>query len=356
MSIEGLGLLAAAGGLVGCLVLVALLVVVRVVRDRADRRRTRLRGPVWLQVLTLTTGEEAEADAAAAALERFGRAAREAVVDDAFALVPKLRGSARERLRAVLRQWGLIEESRELATSRSVVRRCRGLHRLGVLAAAGSVDVVVSALDDRSFAVRRTALLALGGFQDVAVVPAALDRAVQEPRLRRDFLATMDRIGAIAVPVLSDELSAAVDVGLDGQRRGYFAAEALGLVGAISAVSALEKALDRDPEDAGDELRMACIEALGELGLPSSSEVVVRELGHAHEDVRRTAARALGRIGGPTPLRELAEVLDDPHVEVARAAAQSLQRCGPVGMEVLRASDAPVARETLAVATLGAAP
>ena len=43
-----------------------------------------------------------------------------------------------------------------------------------------------------------------------------------------------------------------------------------------------------------------------------------------------------------------------PNVEVARAAAQSLQRCGPVGMEVLRQSPAPVAREALALASLGA--
>ena len=47
-------------------------------------------------------------------------------IHHAFALVPKLRGDARERLRHVLRGWGLHDESRSLAASRSVVRRCRG--------------------------------------------------------------------------------------------------------------------------------------------------------------------------------------------------------------------------------------
>jgi HEAT repeat protein len=344
-----LGLLVAALLGAGCAVLVLLLVLVRVARDRAQRRRARLRGPVWRQVMVLVTGEDDEADAAAGALAGVDRLARSAVVDDMFALVPKVRGAARERLRAVLRGWGLIEESRRLAASGSVVRRCRGMHRLGVLADPGSTDVVVAGLDDRAFSVRRTALLAVGGFADVAVVAPALDRAVQEPRLRRDFLAAMDRVGAGAVPVLRGELSRALAEGPEEQRRGYFAAEALGLVGAVAAVPALEAAL----RVAGDELRVACIEALGELGLPSSAAVVARELAHPGELVRRTAARALGRIGSPVALVPLTAAVEDPEVEVARAAAQALQQLGEPGLEGLRRSHAPVARETLALADLG---
>lgn len=354
MTIAGLALAAAVSCLLGCVVVVLALVVVRVLKDRTDRRRAHLRGPVWLQVLVLTTGEAVEAEAAAQALRRVPRPGREAVVDHAFALVPKLRGDARERLRHVLRGWGLHDESRSLAASRSVVRRCRGIHRLGVLADPGTLADVVAALDDRAFSVQRTALLALGAYHDASVVSAALDRAVASPRLRRDFLATMDRIGAAAAPVLSDALSGATEDDEEWQRRGHLAAEALGLVGAISAVPVLAKVLATEHGQVGDELRMACLEALGELGVPSSTGVVVRHLRHGSDDVRRTAARALGRIGGATPLSELAEVLEDPNVEVARAAAQSLQRCGPVGMEVLRQSPAPVAREALALASLAA--
>jgi HEAT repeat protein len=353
MTVEQLGLLAAVVVLVGCLALVGALVLVRVGKDRAERRRARLRGPVWLQVLLLTTGEVDEAALAAAALAAVPRPGREAVVDDAFALVPKLRGDARERLRDVLRGWGLTDESRALATSRSVVRRCRGMHRLGVLADPDTLDVVVSGLDDRAFIVRRTALLAVGGFAGSAGAPAAVaavfERTVQEPRLRRDFLATMDRIGEGSVTVLRDELTRAVAAGVEGERRGHVAAEALGLVGAISAVPGLESAL----AVGGVELRIACLEALGDLGVPSSTAAALRQLDHPDDEVRRAAVRALGRIGGPTPLDELATVLQDANVEVARAAARSLQQCGPVGMEVLRRSPAPVARETLALASLG---
>jgi HEAT repeat protein len=338
--------------LVGCLLLVAALVAVRVVRERAARRRARLRGPTWRQVMVLTTGEDDEAEAAARVLAGVDGPTRSAVVDDMFALVPKVRGKARDRLRDVLRGWGLTEESRALAGSRSVVRRCRGLHRLGVLADPATVEVLRRGLDDRAFAARRTALLGLGNTADPDTVRPALDRAVLEPRLRRDFLAAMDRIGAPAVPVLRAELSRALAEGPEEQRRGYFAAEALGLVGAVSAAPALEGAL----RIAGDDLRTACLEALGELGLPSSSGPVAGQLGHPSVAVRRAAARALGRIGGDAPLAALAAALDDHDVQVARAAAVSLQQLGSAGSTALRGSDAPVAREALALAALGAAP
>ena len=340
---------AALGCLAACLAVVVVLVVTRLAKDSADRRRARLRGPAWLQVLAVTTGEDDEADDAAAALARLPRAARDAVTEDAFALVPKMRGASRERLRDVLRSWGLIEESRAMARSRSLVRRCRGLHRIGALGDESSMDLVLAGLTDRHFAVRRTAMLAAASFPEPGMVAAALDSAAATPRLRHDFLATVDRIGTDAVPVLRRELGEALNSGDEGERRGYLAAEALGLVGAIAAVPALEAALPA----AGEELRLACIEALGELGAPSSAAAVVGQLHDPSPEVRRAAARALGRIGGHTALSELADALDDHNVEVARAAAQGLERSGPAGVRVLQAHPAPVARETVALAALG---
>src|SRR5690606_1269561 len=117
-----------------CLVVVALLIVTRVVRDRSDERRRRMRAPVWNQILLLATGDQEEVDAATTALLRTGRRERTAVFDDAFALVPKLRGDARTRLRQLMRDWGSLHQAQRLANSRSVVRRCRGIYQLGILA------------------------------------------------------------------------------------------------------------------------------------------------------------------------------------------------------------------------------
>jgi HEAT repeat protein len=351
MGVAQLALVALVATLAGCAVLVLTLAGIRLIRERDDRRRVRLRGPTWSRIMELVTTEGAEADELMHALERVPRGARDAVVDDAFALVPKLRGAARERLRQVLRSWGLLEESRELAVSRSAVRRCRGVHRLGVLADPSAKDLLVGALGDRDFAVRRTALHAVASLADADVVRPALDTAVAEPRLRRDFLASVNRIGRPAVEVLQAELTTALAAGLEGERRGYLCAEGLGLTGALMAVPVLVGALD----EAEPLLQVACLEALGDLGAPSSVVAVAPHLTDSAVEVRRASAGALGRIGAPAAVADLEPALADPDVEVARAAAGSLLRCGPRGRDVLEASDSPLARETLALSRLRSA-
>jgi HEAT repeat protein len=351
MSVAALGYAATITLLTASLVVAVLLVVLRLHADRAERRRRRLRSRVWQSVLMLGTGESDEIDEATASLLAAGPQERRAVVADAFGLVPKLRGEARTRLRDVLRSWGSVTEAARLATSWSAVRRCRGIYRLGVLAENDLRFQVLAALDDRDFAVRRTAMLALGSFPQSLVVEQMLGRAAIEPRLRRDFLASVDRIGSAAVPVLRRELARSLAHESD-DRHGELAAEALGLVGAVAAVPTLEQALETGLGAVSPALALACVAALGELGLASSVVPLAGALGTEDAEVRRTAAEALGRIGATWAVPALSVVLHDENVEVARSAAVALGRCGQAGRDVLHTSSAPVAREVVALASL----
>lgn len=270
------------------------------------------------------------------------------MLGDAFALVPKLRGASRDRLRDVLRDWGSVDDAARSSRSRNAVRRCRGLYRLGVLAEPGRRDLVLVGLDDRDFAVRRTAMIALGSFPEPVVVDRLLQRAAAEPRMRRDFLAAIDRMGFAAVPTLRRALSRSLADVAGGDRRGFLAAEALGLVGAVAAVPTLEEAL----QESSVELKIACMHALGKLGASSSVVALTGPLGHQDSEVRRVAATALGQVGGAWAIPALNSVLHDASVEVARAAANALIRCGPTGRAVLDESSAPVAREVMALAAL----
>ncbi len=340
---------------VGSAFLVVSLVLVRVLKDRSERRRLTVRGPVWRVVMTLSTGEGEELDAAYARLLATSPVERQAVVNDAFSLVPKLRGEARQRLREVLRAWGTTDGARNSTRSRSAVRRTRGYYRLGVLAEPGRRNLVLEGLQDRDFIARRTAMLALGSFASPDVVAGMLDAAVEEPQLRRDFLASIFRIGRPAVPVLREQLAAALGETTvrieEGGRRGQLAAEALGLVGAFDAVGSLEQAVTGAPE----EMQVACINALGQLGSPTSVEILSVAVRHDSPDVRRVAAQSLGLVGGPAAVTPLSAALVDPSVEVARSAANALRRCGAPGQAALDDSSAPVAREVLALAALGGA-
>jgi HEAT repeat protein len=349
MSVAHFGYLAALVLLIGCLAVVVALVVLRIGKDTAERRHARLRAPVWRDVMILSTGEPDEVEEAFERLLATHARERAVMLTDAFALVPKLRGSARDRLREVLRHWGSVDEAVRSTHSRSRVQRCRGHYRLGVLAEPALRDVVIAGLDDRDFAVRRTAMIALGSFPESAVVDHLLTAAAAEPRLRRDFLASVDRIGSAAVPTLRRALTRSLAEGGGGDRRGFLAAEALGLVGAMAAVPSLEEAL----AGSSVELKIACMNALGRLGAPSSVIALSGPLGHDEPEVRRVAADALGLVGGTWAIPALVSVLHDDSVEVARAAANALIRCGPRGRAVLEESRAPVAREVLALAAIG---
>lgn len=350
MTVVALGLAAAVLFLAGSLAVVTVLVGLRLHRERRDLRREKVRAPVWRLVLTLAMGEPDEVESAERALLDTGQRERDAVVADAFGLVPKVRGEARERLRGLLRQWQYVDQARRLTASRSVIRRCRGTYRLGVLADPTTGDDVLRRLGDRDFAVRRTAMLALGSFPDDAAVSAMLAAADADPRLRRDLLASVDRIGAAAVPALQRALTEALESGR-ADRRGPLAAESLGLVDAIVAAPTLSRVLD---ETVDDEFAVACATSLGLLGVGTSVPALARRVGAGTPEVRRAAAVALGMVGGPPAVDALAGAVDDDNVEVARSAAQALQRAGPAGAAILARSGAPVAAETVALAALEA--
>ena len=83
------------------------------------------------------------------------------------------------------------------------------------------------------FSVRRTAMLALGAFPEPVVVDALLRQAAREPRLRATSCRRSTGSARAAVPVLRGGLTAvACGDPRSVDRRGFLAAEALGLVGA----------------------------------------------------------------------------------------------------------------------------
>jgi HEAT repeat protein len=346
MTIGHIGYWAAVTVGLGCLLVVVSLVVVRLHADAAERRARELRTPLWRVVLTLSAGEPDEVEAASRRLLSLSPDERAAVEDDIFALVPKLRGESRQRVREVLRAWGSVDQARNSTTSPSPVRRSRGYYRLGVLGLPERRDDVLAGLHDRDFTARRTAMLALASFPEHDVIEQMLLAVTVEPRLRHDFLAAVDQIGAPAAAVMVEHLRAPTSEDPDRERR--LAAEAVGLVGEIDAVSSLEACLVEDDE----ELRIAALQALGELGSPSSIIVITAQLGASSRDVRQAAMEAAGKIGGPSGLMLLTVGLGDEDVEVARAAAGALRRSGSRGHAILGSSHAPVAREALALSAL----
>jgi hypothetical protein len=137
-------------------------------------------------------------------------------------------------------------------------------------------------------------------------------------------------LGTAALPALRTALDA------DGSAAQAVAAELLGLHGDL-AVSAVLEALVRDP-DRPVSVRRAAAGALGRLGSPSATDVLVRAL--VSPPLAATAAEALGRIGDPLALTALVAGMAVAEPEARAACANALAALGPDGREALAAAAA----------------
>ena len=326
------------------LLLVIVLVLVRVVSELRERRATRLSDELRREILTALLGEGEQAAAMARLRARRGRAWRR-VERQAFAMLPKIKGEARDALVSLLLSRGAAGRAHRGARARSAVRRSRGAYELGVLGDPEALRTLFDLLRSTHFLVRRTAVRALGQIGSPLAVTPLLDAVTEDPALARDVITALQRIGPEATPILRHDLDHLLDAAHSG-RRGPLVATALGLHGDLAAAPILVRALE---EGTQPSQRGAAAQALGEIGAPSAVPALLRALAHADTEVRVRAAVALGQIGDAGAVPALAASLGAGVHVVDRAVAEALARLGPTGRAALAAHPSRYAAEVLAV-------
>lgn len=336
-------LLLAFGGL--ALLLCVTLVVVRVTGELRSTRVTARRDDVRQMLLAALLGEPAQREPAMAELGRRSGAAGEHVEEQAFSLLPKIKGDSREVLVRVLLSRGASEHARRKAESRWLVRRSRGAYQLGALAQPDAVPILLPLLADRRFLVRRVTVRALGQVGDAVAVTPLLDAVAADPTLTRDVMAALRRIGPPAAGPLRDALEAALATTSES-RRAALTATGLGLLGDIPSTPQLIRALGHAGHPG---LAPAAAESLGLIGAPEAVPPLVAVLGSGDTDLRLGAARALGQISDPAAVPGLVAALDGLGHESDRAVAAALLRLGTAGIAALEEHRSPYAVEALAV-------
>ncbi len=334
---------------VTAVVLVLGLVVVRAARELLRRRREARQDEVRRLVLSALLGEGEEAGRAAADLRARRGRAWDVVEDQAFAMIPKIKGDTRTALVELLESRGAAGRAAAAIRSSSSVRRARGAYHLGSLGRAESAPLLIPLLGDRDFLVRRSAVRALGQVDDPRTATALLDAAATDPVLSRDVTAALDRLGPGAAPALRAAVGSSLDDVLTGGldvRRTTLAARALGLVGDVACVPLLIRALARVDEPS---LQVAAAEALGALGAPEAVPPLTVALHSEADGLRSAAARALGAVSDPVAVCGLVDALPDSGHEASRAVAGALLRLGDPGLHALEDSGSPYAVEALAV-------
>ncbi len=201
-------------------------------------------------------------------------------------------------------------EERRLATS-----------RLAELDPAAAIPLLVGALGDEDWRVRKEATVAARGLApDAGLVEAMIDvlRAGDNVGLRNAAVEVLVATGSAATAGLRaalDELDA------DGRK---LAVEALGGSGDPAALGPLEALLARDADDNVREAAALAIAQLGAIGPARVQEILLRSLDDRDHLVRLTALEGLTALRAATPWERLAPLFDEPMLRGAAITAAAL--------------------------------
>lgn len=326
----------------------ALLVVLRLSLDAIEERRQRRATAVRDLLFTHLMGEPDEAEEARRNLKSWRGRRWDFAEQQAFLLLPKLRGDIRAALVELLRERGALHHALAQLGSWSAVHRCRGAFGVGVLGGEEHVESLVPLLQDATFLVRRVTVRALGNLGSGAAVAPLLRTTGDEQRLSRDLVYALHRIGSEAAPDLRAELEAALAGDSEG-RHPDIAARALGLVEDLGAVPLLLRVV---PSALDAPTRLAAAEALGRIGSPEAIPVLAQALFDDTPSVRQEATRALGVMGSPLASEPLLDLVETNDPIVSREAADALRALGTHGLTLLRGSTSPYSVEAVALADL----
>lgn len=228
----------------------------------------------------------------------------------------------------MLRAHGDVGRAVAQLGSRSVIRRVRAAHVLGLVRDPDHVPDLIPLLSDGSAEVRLVAVRALGAIGDPAAAASVL--AALSPV--RGQVGVPASAAAEALVAMGSGTGQAVRAGLRSPDPVVRAVACLvaGRSTLVAAAVEMRELLDRDPDS---EVRVTAAVALGLVGGPQDVETLSR---HTTVDtpapLRRTCAAALGDLGHPLAVEAVLPLLASRDRRLAEISAQSLIRLGPVGL------------------------
>jgi HEAT repeat protein len=232
----------------------------------------------------------------------------------------------------------------------------RTLDKVARWKAAGKVEKLIRALEDKQPEIREASAEALGELRaKAAVTPLAARFADTENRV---VLASVNALVQIGNAEASTNLVDALKLELTEAR--VSAAAGLGEIKALHALDALIEALD-DPEEA---VNCAAATSLGSLGDEKASAPLADKLKSRSDKLRLACAQSLGNTGGKTAAKALTIAMGDKNAEVRKASVDSLIAIGKASApyalialrhdkQTVRAGAITVLRNTGSIPTAG---
>ncbi len=325
-----------------CASLVAVIVIAKFRRSRADVKSRALLAPYRRALIAIISGEDEDGEAKAA-LHAVPAPIWDRLRPSVVAFLPKVRGIPADYLGELLRSHGDIERATRMLTSRSPSRRARAAYLLGLVRDPDNAALVLPLLGDPDADVRLVAARALGAIGEFSAASSILHAL----RTNHGQIGLPAWAAAEALLAMGVQIAPALQIGLaseDAAVRNVCAVVA-GL-GAFSSVAPQLRVLLATDSD-GD-VRASAAVALGRVGGAEDAAALARHTDASETSVlRRTCATALGDLGHRESLDTLAGLLGDGDRRLAQLAADCLVRIGHEGiarLEEAAAGQCPSAR------------
>ena len=301
------------------------LILARVLRERAERRRERDRRLIQQAFLDVMGGA-GDAVGRLRGVRHRARLMAEALLE----VIALVRGAERERLISALHAFKVDEVFQRRLLRGSVAGRMAAAEALSIFPGEAAGAALREAL-----ARARSAELRVGLMRSLIDLsaPPDLDQVLADLDGRRasDSLLYLPVIGRLVSDDPMGGLRAFGDARVPADAR-VILAEALGASGDYRVLQPLCLA-SRAPDV---ELRISAVRGLAALGHPAAEPTLLSALADEAWMVRSSACEAAGRIGLPAAIPALVEQLEDPVWWVRVRAGEALAALGEAGRARLR--------------------
>lgn len=317
------------------------LIVARLLRERAEARRTRNRAVIHQAFLDIMAGS-GEAVGRLTRVRGRARTMAEALLE----VMGLVRGAERERLVAALAAFQVDEVFRRRLFRGSAAGRIAAAEALAAFPGdetrTALQRALVRARDGELRAGLMRSLIEIGAPPELDQVLAGIGRAPTA-----DSLLYLPLIARLVADNPRAGLRAFGDPEVAGEARAILA-EALGSSGDYRVLEPLAAAA-RAPDV---ELRIAAIRGLSALGHPAAEPTIRAGLTDPFWVVRAASCEAAGRIGLRSTAPELAAQLQDPVWWVRFRAGEALAALGEAGrtrLHAIAAAGDDLSRRTAAI-------
>jgi HEAT repeat protein len=305
------------------LLLMAFLVARRVVTDRRRRRYQAHRDQMLSRLLDHLAAAEPDDDASLAANGKDARVLNEVIEH----LLRSVRGEERQRLVAVVRSLGGVEEKLKRLRDGKEWERVAAAVALRHFNQPAVIMALDKALDDPDPDVRASAARALFDLDAVESAWLLIQKLVIETSVRphavRDIFRKLGRR-------FCDDLITVLQTDFETAR--IVAIDALAQSGELRVVDPLLRLIS----EGSKEITINVFRALALLGDPRALSAVMKGLRDPAWEVRCQAALCAGRIGAVETKGQLARLLEDPVWWVRYRSAEALHELGEQGNWILR--------------------